>query len=287
MAGKQGHGAVDLFNDQDPDELMRQGHRTERDNQCPATPSIPGKPIRAADDQDEIGDAAVPCLGKVCRESVARHRLAALVEYNPMGPFRDGKGNRFGLGKPPLVRPAGRRFVDFTQFNTIDSDAFPEADEARHIALDQIAFRPGLQPADSNQHDPQGLAAALFARSIAAPHLFQIVELTDIRPENMDDHVAGIDQDPITMRHALDPRRRQAGIPTRFDDAVGYGANMNIGATGRDNHRVCEGGFSRKIDGDDLFCLSVFQGRQHILNHETGVGAKITLGRLERSADRF
>jgi hypothetical protein len=37
------------------------------------------------------------------------------------------------------------------------------------------------------------------------PHLLQIVEGAGFRPEHMDDHVAGVDQHPVAVRHALDP----------------------------------------------------------------------------------
>jgi hypothetical protein len=52
------------------------------------------------------------------------------------------------------------------------------------------------------------------------PHLLDVVELPDFRPENMDDDIARIDQNPIAGRQALDPRIAETGILEFADQAI-------------------------------------------------------------------
>ena len=63
------------------------------------------------------------------------------------------------------------------------------------------------------------LQLARACRPVARPHLFELVEGAHFRPEHMDDHVTGVDQHPVAMRHALDPhvagRRPCAGLRSR------------------------------------------------------------------------
>jgi hypothetical protein len=91
------------------------------------------------------------------------------------------------------------------------------------------------------------------------PKLLDIVETAHFRAENVDDDVAGIDQNPIGMRQALDANIALAGLFQLHRQLVGDGADMAVGAAGRDDHAVSEGGFAMEVDGDDVFRLGVFK----------------------------
>src|SRR6516164_1668490 len=53
------------------------------------------------------------------------------------------------------------------------------------------------------------------------PHFFEIVKISHFRSKDMDDHVPGVDQHPITMRHAFD-LGANADLAQIFDHSVGY-----------------------------------------------------------------
>ena len=48
-------------------------------------------------------------------------------------------------------------------------------------------------------------------RAVRRPHLLEIVELPDLRAEDMDDDVAGVDQHPVAMGQAFDASASEAG----------------------------------------------------------------------------
>src|SRR3954463_2631224 len=61
------------------------------------------------------------------------------------------------------------------------------------------------------------------------PHLLQIVEGAGFRPEHMDDHVTGVDQHPVAMRHAFAPRVAHAGLGEFFQHVTRDRADMTAG----------------------------------------------------------
>ena len=94
------------------------------------------------------------------------------------------------------------------------------------------------------------------------PHLLQIVEGADFRTEDMNDHVARIDQYPIAMRHALDPGVAQTRLREILEDAIGDSAYMALRPTGGHNHAVRKSGFQGEIDGHGVLGLHVIEARE-------------------------
>ena len=90
------------------------------------------------------------------------------------------------------------------------------------------------QPLEQTKRlQPSAAARGLVRRGL--PHLFELVELAHFGPEDVNDHVAGVDQNPIGGLAAFDPRchpglvlqavnevlaerRDVAGGPARGDD---------------------------------------------------------------------
>ena len=73
----------------------------------------------------------------------------------------------------------------------------------------------------------------------------------------MDDDVARVDQDPVAGGLAFAARAGEAGFLQAPQDLVGHGADMALGAPGRDHHGVGDVGLAREIDRDDLLGLVV------------------------------
>src|SRR5262249_10805387 len=90
---------------------------------------------------------------------------------------------------------------------------------------------------------PVSSACAASMRVRRPPHLLQIVEGADFRTEDMNDHVARIDQYPIAMGHALDPSIAQTRLREILEDAIGDSAYMALRPAGGHNHAVRNSGF--------------------------------------------
>jgi hypothetical protein len=63
-------------------------------------------------------------------------------------------------------------------------------------------------------------------RVVGQPHFLDIVEASDFRPKNVNDHVALVDQHPIAVWHTFDPEIASAGGPEVLQQTLGNGADM-------------------------------------------------------------
>src|SRR5262249_62199159 len=57
----------------------------------------------------------------------------------------------------------------------------------------------------------------------ARPHLLEIVEFAHFRAEDVNDHVAGVDQHPVAMRQAFDTHLGDTALLQRLDDVLRHG----------------------------------------------------------------
>src|SRR3954468_20785748 len=60
------------------------------------------------------------------------------------------------------------------------------------------------------------------------PQPFDIVELADLGPEHVQDHLAGIDQHPIAIGHALDMQLLAPGLLETLGHVLGDRADMAV-----------------------------------------------------------
>src|SRR5882724_12363128 len=67
-------------------------------------------------------------------------------------------------------------------------------------------------PDQSGQRDLAHGEGALRFRQFHAPHLLEVVETSHIGPEQMDDDVAAVDQEPVAGGGTLDPDLGDAGM---------------------------------------------------------------------------
>jgi hypothetical protein len=91
------------------------------------------------------------------------------------------------------------------------------------------------------------------------PEFFQIVEGSDLGPEQMHHDIAGVDQYPVALRHALDPQIAETLRLKPLDQLVGNGRDMAVGAAGGDDHLIGESALAVKIDRGDVFGLGVIE----------------------------
>jgi hypothetical protein len=91
------------------------------------------------------------------------------------------------------------------------------------------------------------------------PEFFQIVEGSDLGPEQMHHDIAGVDQHPVALRHALDPQIAETLRFKTLDQLVGNGRDMAVRAAGGDDHLIGESALAVKIDRGDVFGLGVIE----------------------------
>src|SRR5204863_8884403 len=119
-----------------------------------------------------------------------------------------------------------------------------------------------------------GLSARLPAAR-ACPHFFEIVEGAHLRPEHVDDDVAGVDQHPVGLGLALDADIRDAGLFQALHHAVGAGADVAVRPAAGDDHGVGARSLAGEIDGDGVLGLHVVEAVEDQANCLLGAG---TLG---------
>jgi hypothetical protein len=88
-----------------------------------------------------------------------------------------------------------------------------------------------------------------------APEALEVVELTLLGREHVDDRVAQVEQNPAAVRMALHPSHRVTLGLRPFDDRVGNRSCLNPRAAGHDRERVREDRASAHIDSDEIFAL--------------------------------
>jgi len=81
----------------------------------------------------------------------------------------------------------------------------------------------------------------------------------------MNDDVAGIDQDPIAMRQALDTNARHAALFQLGAELLGNRADMAVRAAGRDDHVIGHRAFAGEVDGNRLFRLGVVKDFKNLV----------------------
>jgi hypothetical protein len=116
-------------------------------------------------------------------------------------------------------------------------------------------------------------ALARLARGCAAarPHLLEIIERTNFWPEDMNNHVAGVDQHPIAMGQALDPDAGKPSPMEALQHLIGDRPDMAIGPSGGHNHVIGDRGFGAQIDCGGVLSLHVVEAREDDAKRLIGV----------------
>jgi hypothetical protein len=77
-----------------------------------------------------------------------------------------------------------------------------------------------------------------FFRGERRPKLFQIIEAADLGTEQVDNHVARIDENPVALGHAFNAEIGESCRFKLFDKLLGNGGNMPIGTAAGYDHLV-------------------------------------------------
>jgi hypothetical protein len=222
VAGKDGRGAIELLGKHYAAKLMRPDHGAEADDEVGGGAQGGIVAIGSADDQRKAAPVLVAKASQNCSELVGREILAPLVEgdqHAALGQLRPEPG---GLVMTPGFGRAGAPFSDFDDAAEVKAERRAAFAESLQIALRKVLLGAGLHPAYGQNSDLHSGASGgsvnrLFLEVGSLPHLFDVVEFPDFGTEDMDDDVAGIDQDPVGIGKALDPGLSEAGLLQRFD----------------------------------------------------------------------
>src|SRR3569623_2905995 len=99
--------------------------------------------------------------------------------------FMDGTG-LFGLARG-CCRGAG--FGQLSDGKAGESESLAAGLGTVEIAGDELSLRPLLHPADGNNANAHKRSVRVGGE-VRLPHLFDVVELAHLGPEDVDDHVA-------------------------------------------------------------------------------------------------
>lgn len=96
-------------------------------------------------------------------------------------------------------------------------------------------------------------------RAVVRPDPLKIIEAAHFRAEEVDNDVANIEKYPVSIRKAFDLYGAPRGFLERLRQVVSDRGDVASRPARRDDHHVRKGGFSLKVDRDDLFGLVVFE----------------------------
>ncbi len=138
------------------------------------------------------------------------------------------------------------------------------------IEIAQRLFGRLTRTADRRDRKPHlnalgGRADALGLRRLRTlladrPHAFEIVVAPHFGAEQMHDHVAGIDQNPIALRQAFDTHAREPPLLQTAREILGERRDMATGAPCPDDDRIAQRRAAGEVDRDDVFSLVVVEG---------------------------
>lgn len=196
-SGEDGGGAIKLLGQHDPREHVRPDHFAKGQGCVSFGPEGRVDPVCPADDKGNITSPAIPPAGKLVCEFRRRHHGATFVHRADHGALWDRFAQQRGLAR----HAAGFAIFDFCYGQRTEAQTPPASIKAGLVVVDQRAF--GARPqaahrADMNPHLRFGRVGGIH------PHLFDLIEVADFRTEKMHDHVACIDQNPVTGGFALD-----------------------------------------------------------------------------------
>ena len=105
-----------------------------------------------------------------------------------------------------------------------------------------------------------------------APHFLDVVELPDFGAEQMYDHVAGVDQDPVSLAQTLGLQPDESPVFQTMQQTFRERCDLPARSAGRDDHVVGDRRLASEIDIRDIDCLEILQTRQNDVDQGRGVG---------------
>lgn len=94
---------------------------------------------------------------------------------------------------------------------------------------------------------------------VGRPDAFEVVELAHFGAEDVDDHIASIDQNPVGIRQAFDADLIDAFVLQLARDVIGEGRDVAGRAAGSDDHGIGHRRFSGERNRQDVLGLVVVE----------------------------
>lgn len=227
MSVKNARRAIKLLGQHDPHEKMGPSRDAKGDAVLGAVPQGT-ETLCPANQKSRHGYATVPQPRKMGRESLAGQAFSSRIERDAVGAVGNRGAERFTF--------LSRRFapaLHLVETPGRQTKPRPQRLKAPGIFLIEKPLRRGfLQPSGGNdvnvQRSGSGRDGFGVPRHIGGPELLELVKLAHLRPEDVDDSIARVDQHPIAMRQPLDANIPLAGRFQPFDEMLGDGADMPL-----------------------------------------------------------
>ncbi len=295
VAAEDGDGPIELFQQHDSHQLVGPGRGAERHRGGRLLAQAGREPVGGSDDEHDRGSILRPPSLQLAGEGRAGHVLSALVHDDGHGALGNdiGDGDRFF--EPAPLGIARAALSDLDDVEGVQAGSAAGIGGAFAEAFHKLALGTLLQPANGDDHDPHArryarrrsrsspvsrpeksrdrseLARPPSLRPRRRPHLLEIVEGADFGAEHVDDDVAGVDQYPVAMGHAFDPRVRHTGLGEVFQHAIGDRADMPVRPARGHYHAVRDRRFAGEIDGDGVLGLHVVEAGEDQSKNLPGV----------------
>lgn len=203
-------------------------------------------------------------------ESLAAHRAARFVERNTVRTRGQFVGELLGFVLHARVQCRGTRGLDDDETQLGKSELGCEHTSALAIEFAERLFGCLTRTADSRDRETHEYPLSGRADAFGLlrpgtvftdrPHALEIVVAANFRAEEMDDHIAGVDQGPIALRQALDPNAGQAPLLQLAREVLGERRDMARRTSRCDDDGIAQRRPAAEVDLDDVFRLVVVEG---------------------------
>lgn len=197
------------------------------------------------------------------------------VKGNPISAGRDGGGDCL-----VFQRAGPGRHFDHTERTDRQAPAQP-IDPIRILIGQQPLGRRFIETPRGDNDELQNLSPSRDKLRVdfhvSGPKLLKLVKLAHFGPKNVDNRIAGIDQDPIAMRKPLDPDLPAACRLKPLRQMFGRGADMARRAPAGDNHVIGQRRLTRQANRNDIFGFVFFEGIENELDEFLAHGLAMTM----------
>lgn len=91
------------------------------------------------------------------------------------------------------------------------------------------------------------------------PHFFNIIKFTDFGPEEVDDDVTGINDNPVALRHSFGTNAGLAPRMNTFGEFFRHADDLSGRCSRSDDDVVGKGGLAAKVDHFDVKGLVIIK----------------------------
>jgi hypothetical protein len=202
VAGEDLLGAIELLEQQATHQKMWPGHWAKRQYRIGTVKDFGAETFGAADRKGEFCHTLIAPRREPIGKTAARPHGAALIEGDQPRSGRQCLDDQCRFAR--LQRRRGQALPH------LELDNRDRRNDPPRIKRLQLGKRATAQPADGEkaEADRRGvlglLASRLAVRQGFAPELFEVIVGAGLGPEQVHDHITGIDKHPIALRLALD-----------------------------------------------------------------------------------